>query len=167
MDPDSLPTVEINPSSLPSKDEATQYALMVTGGIPPMEAIRYFFPPEADEGVIKTAAKVWVRSEEVKRALLRLQHGKTWQGMSLPERISFTIEKHYSEMAYFLYSHNYSTLIGADKLKADTCRSALEAKLAGTAGKMSPLEQFWEDVRSGKLVLGGTSKGSSTPVVLQ
>ena len=81
--------------------------------------------------------------------------GKSWQEMSLEERIHFSIDKHYSEMAYFLYSHNYSQLVGTDRQKADICRQALEAKIAGTAGKMGPLEQFWADIKTGKVTLKG------------
>jgi hypothetical protein len=68
--------------------------------------------------------------------------------MSAEERIRFAIDKHYNEMAYFLYSHNYGELSGPDKAKADTCRQALEAKLAGTAGKFTPLDEFWNDMRA-------------------
>jgi hypothetical protein len=74
-----------------------------------------------------------------------------WQEMSLQERIQYAIDKHYAEMAYFLYSRNYADLQGAEKAKADTCRMTLEAKLAGMAGKLDALSQFYADLASGKI----------------
>ena len=155
MDPEQfqlrLPTGR-DPHLSPTKDEAEQFALMVTGGMPPTDAIRYFYdtnPPNE----LQAAQYTWMRSPHVKRAILDHQRGKSWQGMTLDERIDYTINKHYSEMAYFLYSHNYATLMGPDKAKADTCRTALEAKLAGTAGQLNPLERFWDDVRRGVIQL--------------
>ena len=63
-------------------------------------------------------------------------------------------------MAYFLYSRNYAELAGQEKQKADTCRTALEAKLAGTSGKLSAVETFWADVVSGKVKLVNQSPHS-------
>jgi len=138
----------------PNKDEAHQFALMLHSGMPAVDAIQYFFPDETETGVINAALKEWVKSGAVQRAVLALQ-GKAWQDMSLDEKISLSIDKHYAELAYFLYSHNYSQLVGADRQKADICRASLEARIAGTAGKMGPLEQFWSDIRSGKVKLAG------------
>jgi hypothetical protein len=73
--------------------------------------------------------------------------------MDLNERIRYVMDKHYSEMAYFLYAHNYADLVGADKAKADTCRLALEAKQAGFAGKQDALSRFFADVTSGAVKL--------------
>ena len=149
---DELAPLYTHPNGAPTKEEALQFALMVMSGMPPFEVIRYFYP-DSEESELKLALKQWTRSHRVREALLGQQNGKTWQGMSLSERIDFSIQKHYSEMAYFLFSHNYSTLVGPDKLKADTCRTALEAKIAGTAGQMTPLEKFWDDIRTGKVTL--------------
>jgi hypothetical protein len=41
---------------------------------------------------------------------------------------------------------NYVEASGNDKLKADTCRTALETKLAGLAGSESPLSRFYHDM---------------------
>jgi hypothetical protein len=74
--------------------------------------------------------------------------------MTLEEKIKTATDNHYAQLAYFLFSHNYSDLGTTDKAKADTARQALEAKLAGTAGKGDALSQFFSDINSGKIKLG-------------
>lgn len=143
----------------PTKDQALQFALMVQAGMPPIDAIIYFFP-DMDPGDLKNTLKGWQSHDFVQRATHALQ-GKLWQEMTLEERINYAVDKHYAEMAYYLYSRNYALLQGTDKQKADTCRTALEAKLAGTAGKQSPLYDWWDDVRKGKVKLGGSTPAAN------
>lgn len=146
---------EALPTSSPTKIEALQFALMQGSGMPPINVIAYFYPDLSDSPAeLKRELDRWVRSHVVQVAILA-QMGKSWQDMTLDERIQFAVDKHYSEMAYFLYSNNYSQLVGAERQKADTCRQALEAKLAGVAGKLGPIETFWSDVKSGKVKLAG------------
>ena len=141
---------------LPTLEEAHEFAVMLTSGMPPGHAIQYFTTIDAPAELI-VLAELWSRSKEVQAAILKLQK-KPWQDMGLEEKIKFSIDKHYTEMAYFLYSTNYSMLNGADRQKSDTCRQSLEAKLAGMAGKMDALSRFWDDVVEGKVAL------SSPPV---
>lgn len=137
----------------PTKIEALQFALMLASGMPQIDVIAYFFP-DLTPTDLKVELDRWTQAPTVRTAILA-QMGKAWQDMSLEERIQFAIDKHYSEMAYFLYSHNYSQLVGNDRQKADICRSALEAKIAGTAGKLGPIESFWHDIKTGKVKLAG------------
>lgn len=129
---------------------------MLSSGAPAREAIRYFLPEDSPE--VLTGAQVeqlaarWLATPAVQTAHAALL-GKDWTLLSTEEKMRVSIDKHYVEMAYFLYSRNYVELSGPDKLKADTCRTALEAKLAGTAGKLTAVEQFWSDVSSGKIKL--------------
>ena len=149
----------------PSRDQANQFAIMLASGAPAREAIRYFLPAEEDGEVltgkqIDSLASRWLADREVERVYHTLTGGE-WTSLSPEQKIRAAIDKHYVEMAYFLYSRNYVDLIGPEKAKADTCRAALEAKLAGTAGKLSAVEQFWSDVTSGKIKLGvGLSNGA-------
>ena len=84
--------------------------------------------------------------------MLRLE-GKRWQDMTVHEQIEAAVEKNYREMATYLYRNNYNELEGPHRSKADICRQALEAKIAGMAGKLDALSQFWADVQSGKVKL--------------
>lgn len=134
----------------PTSEQALDFALMLNAGMPPEDAIVYFAEEGQAAEEMAEVLPLWLKSKEVASAILTLQ-GKKWQDMTAEEKIQFAINKHYTEMAYFLYSHNYSTLTGAYKSKADTCRAALEAKLAGTAGKMTALDRFLTDAASGKV----------------
>lgn len=138
----------------PTKETAHQFALILSTGMPAKEAILYFLPEEPQEpGFVERTLTSWLRSKLVTSAIDALQ-GKPWSVMDPMERIRFAVNKTYNEMAYFLYSHNYAELAGADRAKADTCRHVLEQKIAGTSGQLSPVEAFWEDVLSGKRKLG-------------
>lgn len=149
----------INPFSSPSSEEALSFAVMLSSGVPPEEAILYFKPDQELDPYAwaKSALPGWLSSPKVKNAILQTQGGKEWTELSLDQKIRLAVDKNYTEMAYFLYSHNYSTLVGSDKQKADTCRAALEAKLAGSAGKKDALTQFFDDITSGKLKLTPSS----------
>lgn len=137
-----------------TQEIAFQFAVMLTSGMPAEDAIRYFIPEDDPDplGTAKTTLSKWLRSTHVKQALKTLQ-GRSWQDMSGEERIKSALDLHYNQLAYFLYSHNYASLVGADKAKADTCRQALEAKLAGMAGKGDFLSRFFDDVQSGRVKL--------------
>jgi hypothetical protein len=134
----------------PTKEQATQFAIMLSSGVPSRIAITYFLTEGFPEGSVVALHEKWMRSEAIQAAILHLQ-GRAWQEMTVEERIQLSIEKHYSEMAYYLYANNYVDMIGAAKTKADTCRSALETKLAGLAGKTDALSRFWDDVVSGRV----------------
>ena len=148
----------------PSKDQAYQFAVMLSAGSPAREAIRYFLPEDQIEVYSSAQAEQiacrWLADKEVQRVVVLLQ-GKDWTEMSTEERMRFSLDKTYVEMAYFLYSRNYVDLAGQEKAKADTCRAALESKLAGTAGKLNAVEQFWSDVMAGKVKLIGSGVSST------
>ena len=136
----------------PSPDQALQLALMVTSGMPMADAIRYFIPADMLPENLTGFVQLWEKSKVYAQALLTLM-GAPWHKMAPEQRWKYALEKQYMEMAYFLSSHNHGELKGQAKQKAHTCRLALEAKLAGTAGKLNALEQFYDDVRTGKLKL--------------
>ena len=137
----------------PTPEQAYQFALMLQAGMPASDAIRYFF--EAPDQ--KAMCDRWLASRELAKAVRTLQRDKGWQEMSTEERIQLAVDKNYNEMAYFLYAHNYSELAGAERAKADICRQALEARIAGTAGKLDAITRFWDDIRSGRVTLLGDS----------
>jgi len=140
---------------LPSKEQALHFALLLGSGMPSYDAIRYFLPPDEPnvaEQTIKALHDGWMKSSALKTALLQVQ-GKAWQDRTMEEKIQFAINKHYTELAYFLYSHNYVDTTGTDLTKINQARQVLEAKLAGMAGKMDALTRFWDDVTTGRVKL--------------
>lgn len=147
--------------SLPSKEQAEQFALMLHSGLPAEEAIVYFSETE-DPQEIALILRDWMKSRAVRTASAALQR-KPWVHMTLDEKIHHSLDLHYAGLAYFLQSHNYSSLTKDDKAKADTARQALEAKVAGTAGKLDALSQFADDIRTGRLKLRAGPSAPSLP----
>ena len=125
---------------------------MLQAGLPASEAILYF-TETSDPQELAHMLRKWMTSKAVKEATSQLL-GKSWTEMTLEEKIKTATDNHYAQLAYFLFSHNYSDLGQVDKAKADTARQALEAKLAGVAGKGDALSQFFHDINTGKIKLG-------------
>ena len=119
---------------------------MVLSGAPVAEVVPYFCPDEASEEVLLAAEATWPMQPEVLTAIERKSGGVPWHHLGDDQRLDVSLRKHYNEMAYFLWTTNYASCDGAAKLKADTCRSAIEAKVAGMAGKESPLASFYHDL---------------------
>ena len=143
--------------SAPTKETALQFATMLSCGAPAREAITYFLPEEESgavlpPGQIEALLQRWMRSKTVQDAILFTQGGD-WTEMTFEAKLRFALDKTYTEMAYFLYSRNYAELSGPEKAKADTCRTTLEAKLAGTAGKGDALQRFFDDLNQGRVKL--------------
>ena len=135
------------PILLPTAEQAEQFVQMLMAGLPSNIAITYFFYDEQAAAVHDR----WVKSRAVQLATKKLQGNKNWQDMTTDERIQRSLDKQYNEMAFFMYSNNYATLTPAERQRADICRQTLEQKIAGMAGKLNPLVQFYEDLKSGRV----------------
>lgn len=144
--------VQVNPT----EEQAMQFALMLQAGLPASDAILYFIDSQ-DPAELAMVLRNWTKSRVVKRAMAKLE-SKPWQEMTLHERMEAALEQHYNGLAYLLKSSHYMEVSQADKAKLDTARGALESKLAGTAGKESPLDRFFSDLNSGKLKLANPPK---------
>ena len=129
-----------------NKREATELASMILSGAPIAEAVRYFWDEEQPEEVLIGCEETWPMQPEVLSALEELSGGMPWHRLGDDQRMDVSLRKHYNEMAYFLWTTNYTECDGAAKLKADTCRQSIEAKVAGMAGKESPLASFYHDL---------------------
>jgi hypothetical protein len=156
-DPFELPKKEAAPVAavpLPTPQQAEQFCLMINAGMPSLDAIRYFLG-EGDwtPGAIELVHNKWLGSRAVQQAWTVIM-GSEWQNLDLDRRIQFSMDKHYSELAYYVYSHNFSTVAGSDITKLNTARAVLEAKLAGTAGKLDAMSQWLDDLRLGRVKLG-------------
>lgn len=132
------------------EQEAKQFATMLLAGVPPLTAVSYFFAEDTEPEVLAQAARLWPKRRVVTEALNKEQ-GKNWLSMEPEERIEFALKKHYNEMAFFLYSNNYSDLDGMKADKADKCRITLEKKVAGAAGIEDPLIKLYKDALAGKV----------------
>lgn len=138
----------------PSEEEAVAFANMLHVGLPPRDAILYFLEEDEaeDPTLVSEMIRVWSRSRRVGKEIERLQGG-SWEALSLDQRIRVALDKHYAEKAYFLYSHTWGDVSGIDLTKLQESRKVLEAKMAGTSGKLDPLAQFYDDLKNGKVKL--------------
>lgn len=150
---------------LPSSDEALQFAVMLSAGVPAEHAICYF-TETSDAAELALILNKWQRSPEVQRAQ-KIIDGKGWQDMTLEEKIDAALNQHYASLAYLLKTVNYATAGQSEKPKLDSARSALEAKKAGTAGREDPLSRFLADFTTGKMKsLGGRAQERASITVV-
>ena len=126
--------------------EAAQFASMVLSGAPAGEVVRYFWPANTSEDLLAASEDEWPMQPEVLEALQQQTGGMPWHQLSDDQRLDLSLKKHYNEMAYFLWTTNYAECGGSEKMKSDTCRQAIETKVAGMAGRESPLAQFYHDL---------------------
>jgi|TARA_R100001086_G_scaffold199110_2_gene115380 hypothetical protein len=126
--------------------EAQQFAQIVLSGAPIPEAVRYFWDVTLTEDQAARYEQAWPRQPEVVAAVEAQSGGAPWHLLTDGVRWERALQKHYNELAYFLWTTNYAECVGAEKIKADTCRAAMEAKVAGMAGRESPLATFYHEL---------------------
>ena len=127
-------------------EEAREFAVMVLSGAPRADSAPSFWAGGGDEETLLACETLWPRQTEVVEAMQRLTGGQPWHELTDEARLDLALTKHYNELAYVLWTTNYADVTGAAKTKADTCRQAIEAKVAGMAGKESPLARFYHDL---------------------
>jgi hypothetical protein len=135
----------------PTREQAFQFALMLHHGLPAEQAILYFVETEDPRELALMVSK-WTGSKYVGEAQKQLL-GKDWTEMSLDEAIDVALNQHYRSLAFLLFSTNYLSANQGEKAKLDSARTALEAKKAGTAGKVDALSSFYDDVKTGRIKL--------------
>ncbi len=132
----------------PSKDQALAFAIMLQAGLPAPQAITYF-TDSTDPAELAQLLSSWTRSRNLREAQ-KVLLGKAWQEMNLDEQCKAALDYSYAGMAYFLFSHNYSEMGSSDQNKYNAARGALEARMAGTAGRGDALSRFLDDFVAGK-----------------
>lgn len=123
------------------KDTAMSFAVLLRAGVPPGDAIRYFCDAETSSAELTLLLTKWLKHRYVQEALV-IVDGKPWHEMNATEQIEKSLKKHYSEQAYYLFSHNFTDLNPSELTKANLARTTLEAKLAGNAGKVDAMTAF-------------------------
>ena len=126
--------------------EAREFALMVLAGAPLADIVPYFWTTPTAPEMLIACEELWPQQPEVQAAIQALAGGEPWHRLSDETRGELALKKHYSELAYILWTTNYAEAEGPARTKADTCRTAIEAKVAGMAGRESPLAQFYHDL---------------------
>ena len=142
----------MTPTTAPDEAQAYAFASMLNAGATAADAILYFLDGDEEAAVVNELIWRWSNSRRVRKAMLKIL-GKSFFEMDQDTQIHTSLSLHYRQLATFLFTHHYAELNSTDKAKADTARTALEAKVAGTAGKTDPLSRFFDDLNSGKLKL--------------
>jgi hypothetical protein len=132
----------------PTEEQALQFCIMLRAGLPAEHAILYFCDSD-DAQVIALTLSKWLRSKAVSKAQTKLL-GKNWEDLSIDEMCDAALDQQYRSMAYLMFSTNYVTANQGEKSKLDSARTALEARKAGTAGKVDPIWAFIEDFKREK-----------------
>ena len=126
--------------------EGREFALMLLAGAPVADIVPDFWNSPGDEQTRIACEQLWPQQPEVREAIEALAGGQPWHQLSDEARWELALQQHYSELAYILWTTNYAEAEGPTRTKVDTCRTAIEAKVAGMAGRDSPLAQFYHDL---------------------
>lgn len=164
----ALPQTELGGGLAPAltSERARTLALLLMAGLSPSEAVCYFLPERGGHmsaKLIATIAARWMRHRETTRAIDAL-NGGAWHTLAADDRIRLALDKHYAELARFLYTHDYQAALSKEDIsKFQQAREALEAKLDGREGD-NPFEQFLEDLKTGKAKLHPARMATPAPL---
>lgn len=124
----------------PSDDQAHQFAKLLLAGVPQPDALCYVLG-SVEPGIIELALPRWMRSPRVVDALATLNGGR-WPSLDADARMDIALDKHYAELAHYLYTHDYDTAEGKTLSKLDKAREALESQRTGRIQANSPFMRF-------------------------
>lgn len=136
-------------------ETAHEFVKLLHAGLPQLRAMAYL-APEYDRTISKTTRRMWQRrwmnDPILLEATTRLNGGQ-WVALDPDKRLEIALDKHYAELAYFLYTHDYAQLEEVELKKADVAREALSAKLTAsqTEGEDAPWTRFMRDLLDGKV----------------
>lgn len=125
----------------PTEAQAYEFAKLLRSGVPQPDALAYIVGPGLDPHTTHSALTLWLRSPAVRDALALL-NGGAWPALAPEARLDVALDKHYAEMAYYLYTHDYDQATGPELRKLDTAREALEQQRTGRLQQNSPFMKF-------------------------
>lgn len=124
----------------PTEQQAYEFAKLLRSGVPQPDALAYVLGP-TDPHTTHAVLALWLRSPALREALAML-NGGAWPTLAPEARLDVALDKHYAEMAYFLYTHDFEQASGAELRKLDTARTALETQRTGRLQANSPFMKF-------------------------
>lgn len=150
--------------TLPTEAQAYEFAKLLRSGVPQPDALGYILGPGLDAHTTHSVLALWLRSPAVRDALATL-NGGAWPVLAPEARLDVALDKHYAEMAYFLYTHDFEQATGPELRKLDTARTALEAQRTGRLQQNSPFMKFLATIlKPGVEALRlGTGEGGGLP----
>lgn len=136
----------------PTKEEGHALATMLLAGLTPADAIAYFLDGSEDPQQVAELIRKWRRSRHTQAAMKALL-GKAFHEMTPQEQMDTALRIHYAQLSALLFTNHYAEASAMDKSKLDSARTAIEAKMAGTAGKGDAIQRFFDDVNAGRIKL--------------
>lgn len=137
--------VRVDPPSL-TADTAYEFVKLLHSGLDAPHALAYLAPAyiaslAGKRAEFNTLVVQWARSPLVLDATTKL-NGGAWHKLEPDDRLRIALDKHYAELAYFLYTHDFAIVDGQDLKKATDAREALAKKLEGNDGPGTPTDAF-------------------------
>lgn len=123
----------------PDEAQAQQFAQLLRAGVPQGSAVAYILGDVSGEPDLIAAR--WLQSRIVVDALATLNGGK-WADMDPEARLDVALDKHYAELAHYLYTHDYESAEGKELRKIESAREALQAQRSGRLEANSPFMKF-------------------------
>lgn len=134
------PPLGLDDIAAPSDEQALEFAKLLRSGVPQPDALAYVLGT-VEAGYIDLALPRWMRAKNVVEALATLNGGR-WPALEPDARLDIALDKHYAELAHFLYTHDYETAEGRDLGKINAAREALEKLRTGRLEQSSPFVKF-------------------------
>lgn len=135
---------------------AYEFVQLLHAGLGGRDAMAFLAPEWAaamvkEPGKLDAVVTAWARSRLVLAAATKLNHG-AWHHLDPEARLAVALDKHYAELAYFLYTHDWATLDGTDLRRATDAREAIAKKLEGrTDADDSPMMAFMRALQDGSV----------------
>lgn len=132
----------------PTESQALEFAKLLRAGVPQPDALCYVLGA-VEPGIIELALPRWMRSRLVVDALATLNGGR-WPALDHDARLDIALDKHYAEMAHYLYTHDYDSADGPTLRKLDAARTSLESLRTGRMQENSPFVKFLRSILAPK-----------------
>ncbi len=140
---------QILDSAAPTDEQAMEFAKLLRSGVPQYDAVCYILGPMPSP-LAEVVLQRWMRSGNVVEALATINGGR-WPALDEDARLDVALSKHYSELAHYLYTHDYDSADGPTQRKIDAAREALEGQRAGRMQQNSPFAKFLATLLKGEV----------------
>lgn len=120
---------------------AAVLAKCLSAGLVPTQAMAYALPSVTDEETLKALATKFMADPLMLQAVNAL-NGGAWPDLELHARAKVAWDKHVSEMALFLVTHNVASMNSDEMKVAKDAREVLQSELKGTTDPDDPLAAF-------------------------
>lgn len=125
--------------------KAREFALLLASGVDPLNALRYMAPSAFDR-MADDERTDWLNALAGDRLVLRAVNelnGAEWHHLDADKRLQLALDKHFSELAYLLYTTSYRTAEGSILRKIDNAAERLMKYLTESDGGGEGADSGW------------------------